>query len=552
MGSKVNNVVVLMPNGRRESLKVNLDSSVLQILEDVCKKHGFSSKDFALKHQRNVLDPASVIRFCSLPNNAFLEVVPSTRQSQDSIVILSLQVDGEDERIMGEFLSDSSLEDVLLRLVPKFVEHSDKRVPVVVYMRREIVGLDALKITTLRTLGLTSGRALLRLTTRDKEEHPDLQCTGGLVLSRSLSEKRDKSPSRSSSRDEPVKRTTDESVPSCQKRTSKPIPAAEIITAAQVVSSVIHRASESKVTKGSTSNSPQGKSKEISFSKNKSADRSKSPSPMEVVKEKEKIFNLEDVKYLDQRNGLVFQMQDSNCSFSAELPDSFFDVTIDDVRLLMRDLKRNRESMEQAPLQTEQLRKIEIENKIKLYDKTVLRIQFPDRLILQGVFEPSDTVADVYNFVKSYIIDPDSDFYLYTAPPKRILPLEDTLFAVGCVPCAKIYFSYSNQSSEGSTTAQRSLHDKVNPFMTTQAIATFAATKLRGLKDKSVMKCQKIKFDVAVNDGASGSRMDTCSKDSKVHSEKTDEENDNDVTPPSRQSSTSSAQGKVPKWFKPL
>ncbi len=34
--------------------------------------------------------------------------------------------------------------------------------PVVVYMRREMVGLEELRTTTLRTLGLTQGKGLLR------------------------------------------------------------------------------------------------------------------------------------------------------------------------------------------------------------------------------------------------------------------------------------------------------------------------------------------------------------------------------------------------------
>lgn len=62
----------------------------------------------------------------------------------------------------GFVLLSASLETVLLQLAPKIIQSNDNKVPVVVYMRREIVGIEAFKVTALRSLGLTSGRALLR------------------------------------------------------------------------------------------------------------------------------------------------------------------------------------------------------------------------------------------------------------------------------------------------------------------------------------------------------------------------------------------------------
>lgn len=107
----------------------------------------------------------------------------------------------------------------------------------------------------------------------------------------------------------------------------------------------------------------------------------------------------------------MFPLEEGSGSFSSELPDSFFDVTINDLKLMLRDLKRNRESMESAPLMTKELRDLEIQNKCRKYTKTVIRIQFPDRYVIQGVFNPNETVADVAGFVRHYLNEPGCDFY---------------------------------------------------------------------------------------------------------------------------------------------
>jgi hypothetical protein len=56
-------------------------------------------------------------------------------------------------------LSDS-LWDVIKELCPEEADPNSN--PVIIYMRREVSGMKALEETTLRSLGLTGGRAMLR------------------------------------------------------------------------------------------------------------------------------------------------------------------------------------------------------------------------------------------------------------------------------------------------------------------------------------------------------------------------------------------------------
>lgn len=50
--------------------------------------------------------------------------------------------------------------------------------------------------------------------------------------------------------------------------------------------------------------------------------------------------------------------------------------------------------------------------KMAEYKNVVVRIQFPDGIILQGVFQPTNTIEDVVNFVKGYLRTPQQKFHI--------------------------------------------------------------------------------------------------------------------------------------------
>ncbi|KTG00209.1 hypothetical protein cypCar_00046589 [Cyprinus carpio] len=49
MAASGSTVSVLTPNGRRQTVKVSANTPLLQVLEDVCKKHGFNPEEHGLK-----------------------------------------------------------------------------------------------------------------------------------------------------------------------------------------------------------------------------------------------------------------------------------------------------------------------------------------------------------------------------------------------------------------------------------------------------------------------------------------------------------------------
>lgn len=97
-----------------------------------------------------------------------------------------------------------------------------------------------------------------------------------------------------------------------------------------------------------------------------------------------------------------------------ELPDSFFVLDLHDAKTLLRDAKRRREELEDAPLLTETQRQLDRDkhtlDMLNKYRNTVIRIQFPDQFVLQGVFGLVETVQHVKDFVKNHLDNPECEF----------------------------------------------------------------------------------------------------------------------------------------------
>lgn len=58
------------------------------------------------------------------------------------------------------------------------------------------------------------------------------------------------------------------------------------------------------------------------------------------------------------------------------------------------------------------MRAMKKEERKNRYNSTTIRIQFPNRYVLQGVFTPNETIETVIEFVQQYLQNPQIDFYL--------------------------------------------------------------------------------------------------------------------------------------------
>lgn len=83
---------------------------------------------------------------------------------------------------------------------------------------------------------------------------------------------------------------------------------------------------------------------------------------------------------------------------------------------MIKDLRTQSEGTAEQPLMTTKLREMEEEQKqlaaLNRYKAVIIRVQFPDRYVLQGTFTPYDTIGTVSDFVRSHLANPDTDFHL--------------------------------------------------------------------------------------------------------------------------------------------
>lgn len=123
-----------------------------------------------------------------------------------------------------------------------------------------------------------------------------------------------------------------------------------------------------------------------------------------------------------------------------ELPNSFYTLTLEELR---REKELRAEAVERNQmLRTKAMRERADERELRKYRFTLIRIQFPDNIILQGTFSVYDKYRDVLDFVKENLFDPDIPFCLIMSI-KQIIQENDydkTLLDLKMVPTYLLKF----------------------------------------------------------------------------------------------------------------
>ncbi|XP_058495747.1 tether containing UBX domain for GLUT4 [Solea solea] len=595
-------VTVLTPNGRRQAVKVSANTPLLQVLEDVCKKHGFNPDDHALKFQRTVIDLTVPWRFANLPNNAKLEMVTSTRKqaAADSQVRVALQME-DGSRLQGSFSCGQSLWDLLTHFpqISLSDEPESESTPVCVYMRDEVSGEEALKKATLKSLGLTGGSAIVRFLLKNNKSpgegdgtnvtetaaiptipvaeettyssssqpdpvpsHPELPSTNMPVRNSSPNRPKETLPVPAPASATSTPSVQQEEVVNPQDAVWPKVPPVE-----RGVKEEDHEeAGPSGLNSHSSSSSPNvpsapfipfsgggqrlggpgavGRSPSSSSAlsavtvavespKAKKAKSSHSSSSKSPVMAKPPVEDMDHGDGVFEREPLIYHL-DSKFRHSEghqDLPDEFFDITMDDVRKRFAQLKSERKLLEEAPLMTKSLRESQMKEKMGRYPKVVLRVQFPDRHVLQGFFRPLETVGAVRDFVKSHLENPQLNFYLFITPPKTILDDPSaTLFQANLFPGALVYFGSDDKTD--FYMKRELLDSSVSAVQANESIASYIIRT--PTPPSSSVASEEPSAPIEHTSDASGSTPEE--RDPSTHSQAAN--------------TTRCDPGKVPKWLK--
>lgn len=333
-----------------------------------------------------------MFRFAGLPNNANLEMVEIEKKRDDqSVVIVCLQLE-DGTRLQGDFPPSTSLKEIIDSLCP--AQSSIELSPVVVYMRSEIHG-DSLTTATLKSLGLSSGgRALFRLLNTDPEKLK-FQANVSAPLPQKVKEE--------TQEDE---RPRQRSNVAQAAGTSGLFQFTDVSQLKPKIADAVKLNEEPmEIEEGSEPLVPITTPEEVEL---KMVERAE-----EAIEEDlpEPVVNI-----LDSRGTIIFSLDSMHQSSNMDLPDSFFDLTEHEVKKLYRDLKKQVEENDNRPLMTSQLRKLEenkkILNQLSIYKSCAIRVQMPNRLVIQSKFSTVESIAVVIEFIRKFLVNPAMDFHL--------------------------------------------------------------------------------------------------------------------------------------------
>jgi UBX domain-containing protein 6 len=106
----------------------------------------------------------------------------------------------------------------------------------------------------------------------------------------------------------------------------------------------------------------------------------------------------------------VFSSVSERVAARIELPDSFYKLTVDEVK---RDAEMRRKKLADSQLLVpKSLKEKQTKAARKRYTKAVIRVQFPDGVVLQGFFSPREPTTALYEFVSSALKNQCLEFEL--------------------------------------------------------------------------------------------------------------------------------------------
>ena len=433
----MSSLTVLCPNAHRVKISTTPNMSLQAVMETACSKKGFDPASHILERNNKRVDLSSTVRFSGLPNNATVEMVKLSEE--EAAIIISKQVVSvclqipSGERLVESFPASTNLGEVVGKWNEKLGIPEPGEEPVLVYMRREVVGQEELNTTTLKTLGLTQGKGLFRFFYKKPEVLKSQANVYDMKIDRPSPAPEERHiPMRLEP--EPVKVDTPSTT---EQRDNNEVDNTQREETTQE--------SYGQAASSSTAFSSQT-SKQTSIleaqpkSQGSSRETSATPQPDSTQPTPEAIINP-----VGPHGAIVFNVMDESAQFH-DLDDDFFELSLDEVKHLYKDLKQDVKKLnEGSMLMTKEMKEAEKEGEklslLSKYKTGILRIQFPSRNVVQGKFSPQTTIAEVISWLSPLLASPSTPCELYTAPPRTTLPPTSTLLDLKLYPAALVHFS---------------------------------------------------------------------------------------------------------------
>uniref|UniRef100_T1J6F2 UBX domain-containing protein n=1 Tax=Strigamia maritima TaxID=126957 RepID=T1J6F2_STRMM len=176
-----------------------------------------------------------------------------------------------------------------------------------------------------------------------------------------------------------------------------------------------------------------------------------------------------------------------NSITSISLSPDFYNITADEVKheqkLKSEDTERN------LMLRTKAMRERDEIRELRRYKYTLIRIRFPDGVILQGTFSVHDKLESVQNFVLSSLVNDWQPFNLTTSTGQKLTESQKSLLELHLVPAVIIHFAWD---PEVALDLRRETGVESNTFLNDEMLQL-----LEELKVTTIMAAETKEGDVA-------------------------------------------------------
>ena len=345
-------------------------------------------------------------------------------------------------RLTGSFPVTATLAQLLDRWGEEVGAAAEGEEPVLVYMRREVVGRADMEAVTLKTLGLLQGTGLFRFFYK----RPEQLRVQANVYDIKVQEKTPAPEVRHvPMRVDPDNRA--EAAAAMETSEQDTVTTCDNAAANNDQNSVGSGELEKK-----TSVPKQSLSDKMEMETESSAEVPDSTQPEPVI------------NFVGPNDAIIFSALDVNPQYQ-DIDDDFFELSLDEVKSMYKDLKQEVKRLEEGDmLMTREMRESQKEGEklsmLSKYKSCVIRIQFPCRHVVQGMFGPDTKVSEVLAWLAPLLRTPGSPAELYTAPPRTPLPPAASLLDLDLFPAALVHFASLDPSlggRGGSLLAEESL-----------------------------------------------------------------------------------------------
>uniref|UniRef100_A0A1B6LYV2 UBX domain-containing protein n=1 Tax=Graphocephala atropunctata TaxID=36148 RepID=A0A1B6LYV2_9HEMI len=155
------------------------------------------------------------------------------------------------------------------------------------------------------------------------------------------------------------------------------------------------------------------------------------------------LYSAEPIGLELDRNAQV--LMPTQAAQKTQLPPAFFTMTPEELK---REQQLRTERIESSlVLRTKAMREKEEQREMKKYRFALIRVRFPDGILLQGTFGVYEKLSDVSAFVQEHIVFPEGEFVLTTGTGQRLTDADmpKTLLELHLVPASILLFVWAGE-----------------------------------------------------------------------------------------------------------